>query len=274
MMNRCVFYSPVLNIRQASNYQEIMKQSKLYSQLLLLTLLLTNAVSCYASTPKYIDFEEMVNEADFIVIGTLSEVGKQDTMLHTIEIEEYLKNPRNDSQIILRITEEDTDGEGISNLFFGPFKDTGKALVFITVEDGFYRLLDGTHGVYRVVEKTSVEPDRWKVTKTWLTSRHEYSILYTNYFYDVVQTDAASSPVVTFLDNETTERVVHIPGRVTVIMPLIVIVCIVLAGGGFFIIVKWLIGYMEVSNRKFSLGFLALELNFIPKPPFCARGVF
>lgn len=259
MMNRCVFYSPVLNIREASNYQEIMKQSKIYSQLLLLTLLLTNAVSCYASTPKYIDFEEMVNEADFIVIGTLSEVGTPDTMLHTIEIEEYLKNPRNDSQIILRITEEDTDGEGISNLFFGPFKDTGKALVFITVEDGFYRLLDGTHGVYRVVEKTSVEPDRWKVTKTWLTSRHEYSILYTNYFYDVVQTDAASSPVVTFLDNETTERVVHILGRVTVIMPLIVIVCIVLAGGGFFIIVKWLIGYMEVSNRKFSLGFLALE---------------
>ena len=217
-----------------------MKQSKIHSQLLLLTMLLTNAVSCYALIPKYSDFEEMVNEADFIVIGTLSEYGIPDTMLHTIEIDEYLKNPRNDSQITLRITEEDKAGEDISHLFFGPFKDAVKALVFITVEDGFYRLLDGTHGVYRVVKKTSTEPDSWKVTKTWLTSRHEYAILYTNYFYNVVQPDTGSSPVITFLDNETMERVVHIPGEI-VIMPLLVWVCIVLAGGvGVFKIVKWL----------------------------------
>jgi len=80
-----VFYSLGLNVGEALNYQERMKQSKPYSQLIILILLMTEAASCYASIPKYIDFEEMVEEADFTA---------RDTSLIVVEGDLYEVNTR------------------------------------------------------------------------------------------------------------------------------------------------------------------------------------
>ena len=69
-----------------------MKTWKGFSSVFVLLVLMANLVLCDASIPKYVDFEEMVEEADFIIIGTLSEVEAPDTMFQTIDVEEYLKS--------------------------------------------------------------------------------------------------------------------------------------------------------------------------------------
>jgi hypothetical protein len=181
-----------------------------FSSVFLLFVLMVDMVVCDASIPKYIDFEEMVEEADFIVIGTLSEVGAPDMMLRTIDVEEYLKDPRNDSQITLRVTDEDTAGGEFSNAYASPLRSTGKVLVFVVFHEGFNRLLDGTYGVYQVTKKTSSDPDTWRVRKTWLTSREENTVNYVHYYYDVVKPDNATQPIMNLLVNETKGSTVHI----------------------------------------------------------------
>ena len=180
------------------------------SSVFLLFVLMADMVVCDASIPKYIDFEEMVEEADFIVIGTLSEVEAPDMMLRTIDVEEYLKDPRNDSQITLRVTDEDTAGGEFSNAYASPLRSTGKVLVFVVFHEGFNRLLDGTYGVYQVTKKTSSDPDTWRVRKTWLTSREENTVNYVHYYYDVVKPDNATQPIMNLLVNETKGSTVHI----------------------------------------------------------------
>lgn len=228
-LEMCVFYSLALNVGEAPKYQGRMKQSKPHSQLILLILLVTEATTFYASEPKYVDFVEMVEEADFIVIGTLSEVGAPDTMLQTIDVEEYLKNPRNDSQITLRVTDEDTAGGEFSDLYTGPFLSTGKMLVFVVMRGGFNRLLNGTYGVYQVTKKTSSDPDTWRLRKTWLTSRHESAALYVHHYYDVVKSDNATDPTVNFLVNETKSEVLHIIPEVNIVGSLLFVLIAVLA---------------------------------------------
>ena len=214
-----------------------MKQSKPYSPLIILILFVTEAASCYASGPKYVDFEEMVEEADFIVIGTLSEVGAPDMMLQTIDVEEYLKDPRNDSQITLRVTDEDTAGGEFSNAYASPLQSTGKVLVFVVFHEGFNRLLDGTYGVYQVTKKTSSDPDSWRVRKTWLTSREESTINYVHYYYDVVKSDNATQPIMNLLVDETKGTTVHInPSPIN--GPLLFVVIAVTAVIGSLIIIK------------------------------------
>ena len=186
------------------------KTWKGFSSVFLLFVLMVNIVVCDASIPKYIDFEEMVEEADFIVIGTQTEIGAPDTMLRTIDVEEYLKDPRNDSQITLRVTDEDTAGGEFSNAYASPLQSTGKVLVFVVFHKGFNRLLDGTYGVYQVTKKTSSDPDSWRVRKTWLTSRDESTINYVHYYYDVVKPDNATQPIMNLLVNETKGTMVHI----------------------------------------------------------------
>jgi hypothetical protein len=188
----------------------IVKIWKGFSSVFLLFVLMVDMVVCDASIPKYIDFEEMVEEADFIVIGTLSEVGAPDMMLRTIDVEEYLKDPRNDSQITLRVTDEDTAGGEFSNAYASPLQSTGKVLVFVVFHEGFNRLLDGTYGVYQVTKKTSSDPDTWRVRKTWLTSREENTVNYVHYYYDVVKPDNATQPIMNLLVNETKGSTVHI----------------------------------------------------------------
>ena len=213
------------------------KSWKGFSSVFLLFVLMANMVVCEASIPKYVDFEEMVEEADFIVIGTLSEVGAPDTMLRTIEVDEYLKDPRNDSQITLRVTDEDTAGGEFSNAYASPLQSTGKVLVFVVFHKGFNRLLDGTYGVYQVTKKTSSDPDSWRVRKTWLTSREESTINYVHYYYDVVKSDNATQPIMNLLVDETKGTTVHInPSPIN--EPLLFVVIAVTAVIGSLIIIK------------------------------------
>ena len=186
------------------------KYWKGFSSVLLLFVMMASEVAFGASGPKYVDFEEMVEEADFIAIGTLIEVGVPDMMLRTIEVEKYLKDPRNESQVTLRVTDEDTAGGEFSNARAGPLQSTGKVLVFVVMREGFNRLLDGTYGVYQVTEKTSSDPDTWRARKTWLTSRDESTINYVHYYYDVVKPDDATQPIMNLLVNETKGSTVHI----------------------------------------------------------------
>ncbi|MBA7605863.1 hypothetical protein ES703_12998 [subsurface metagenome] len=206
-----------------------MKTWKELSSILLLLALMAHQVVYGASGPKYVDFEEMIEEADFIVIGTLSEVGVPDMMLRTIEVEEYLKDPRNDSQITLRVTSEDTAGGEFSNAYASPLQSTGKVLVFVVFHEGFNRLLDGTYGVYQVTKKTSSDPDNWRARKTWLTSRDESTINYVHYYYDVVKPDNATQPIMNLLVNETKGTTVHIMPNRNVVGSLLFVIIAVLA---------------------------------------------
>lgn len=208
-----------------------------FSSVFLLFVLMADMVACDASIPKYIDFEEMVEEADFIVIGTLSEVGAPDMMLRTIDVEEYLKDPRNDSQITLRVTSEDTAGGEFSNAYASPLQSTGKVLVFVVFHEGFNRLLDGTYGVYQVTKKTSSDPDTWRVRKTWLTSREENTVNYVHYYYDVIKPENATQPIMNLLVDETKGTTVHInPSPINELLLFVVIA--VMAVIGSLIIIK------------------------------------
>jgi len=133
-------------------YQERMKHK---AALVFLIIVATtfSVQNTYASTAAVLDYEAMIEKADFIVVGNVTRVHNYTYTYVTIAIREFVTNPQNMSQITITIGREVYDGEG--GTVYTPhdlFYVGERVLVFVKKIGPYYRVLYGEAGKYMVRE--------------------------------------------------------------------------------------------------------------------------
>ena len=121
-----------------------------------------------------INYTSMVEEADFIIVGDVTRVHLTDYVYVTIDIEEYVTNPQNFTQITLSVKNIVLY---IDNFSFshGDLFDVGeKVLVFVKKHGPRYWVHEGEAGKYLVLEEwpsyvqtQSIIVNGWRTAPGW-----------------------------------------------------------------------------------------------------------
>ena len=124
-----------------------------FSSVFLLAMLMADVAMCGASIAADLDYDAMIEKADFIIVGDVTRVHNYTYTYVTIAITEFMTNPQNMSQVTLTIGYEAYDGVGSTvdtphDLFY-----VGeRVLVFVKKIGPYYRVLYGEAGKYMVRE--------------------------------------------------------------------------------------------------------------------------
>jgi hypothetical protein len=116
----------------------------------------------------------MVEEADFIIVGNVTRIHQTSYVYVTIDIEEYVTNPQNITQITLSVKNIFLH---IDNFSFshGDLFDVGeKVFVFVEKYGPRYWVHEGGAGKYLVLEEwpsyvntTDIIVNRWRTAPGW-----------------------------------------------------------------------------------------------------------
>jgi hypothetical protein len=153
MLCASVFYSLGLYDREAPNHQEEMKKAWIYYACMICLLCLASPAGYGDSMAADLDYEGMVEKADFILVGDVTRIHNVSFTYVTLEVEEYVTNPQNMSQVTLTIGYEAYDGVG--GTVYTPhdlFYVGERVLVFVKKAGPYYRVLYGEAGKYSVRE--------------------------------------------------------------------------------------------------------------------------
>lgn len=185
---RWVFYSLVLYFGGAPNYQEIMKIHAVISILLLTQVHVMpqkgeNGIAPPIIIPEPLQFRpdgrdinytSMVEEADFIIVGDVTRVHLTSYVYVTIDIEEYVTNPQNFSQITLSV-KNIVLYIGNSSFSHGDLFNVGeRVFVFVEKHGPRYWVHGGEAGKYLVLDEWpsyvhthSIIVNGWRTTPDW-----------------------------------------------------------------------------------------------------------
>ncbi len=104
----------------------------------------------YASTAANLDYDILIENADFIIVGNVTRI-RNDTFTYvTIAIEEFVTNPQNMSQITITIGGE---FQGAGEISRDSFEVGENVFVFVEKIGPYYRVLNGHAGKYTVVDE-------------------------------------------------------------------------------------------------------------------------
>jgi len=128
----------------------------------------------YRPDGREINYTSMVEEADFIIIGNVTRIHLTSYVYVTIDIEEYVTNPQNFTQITLSVKNIFLT---ISNYSFshGDVFNVGeKVLVFVEKYGPRFWVLEGEAGKYLVLDEWpsyvnthSIIVNGWRTTPDW-----------------------------------------------------------------------------------------------------------
>ena len=104
----------------------------------------------YASLASVLDYDVMIEKADFIIVGNVTRIQYYTYTYVTIAIREFVTNPQNMSQITITIGGELRLAGEISR---DSFYVGERVLVFVEKIGPYYRVLLGDGGKYRVLEE-------------------------------------------------------------------------------------------------------------------------
>lgn len=130
-----------------------------------------------------INYTSMVEEADFIIVGNVTRIHQTSYVYVTIDIEEYVTNPQNFTQITLSVKNIFLY---IDNFSFshGDLFDVGeKVFVFVEKHGPRYWVHGGEAGKYRVLEEWpsyvhthSIIINGWHTTPDWKPRSVVYAV--------------------------------------------------------------------------------------------------
>lgn len=196
-LNRYVFNSLGLNVGEASKYQEIMKIHAVLSILLLTQMhvipqkgengiespIISQEPLRFRVDRREINYTSMVEEADFMIVGNVTRVHLTSYVYVTIDIEEYVTNPQNYTQITLSVKNIFLT---LSNYSFshGNVFDVGeKVLVFVEKYGPRFWVLEGEAGKYLVLDEWpsyvnthSTIINGWRTTPDWKPRSVVYAV--------------------------------------------------------------------------------------------------
>jgi len=137
----------------------------------------------YRPDERDINYTNMVEEADFIIVGNVTRIQQTSYVYVTIDIEEYLTNPQNYTQITLSAKNIFLYADNFS-FSHGDLFDVGeKVLVFVEKSGPRYWVHGGEAGKYLVLEEWpsyvdthSTIIDGWQTTPDWKPRSVVYSI--------------------------------------------------------------------------------------------------
>lgn len=130
-----------------------MRSWKGFSLVFPLFVLMADVVMCGASLAADLDYEAMIERADFIIVGNVTRIHNNTYTYVSIAITEFVTNPHNMSQVTITIGGEAYDGEG--STVYTPhdlFYVGERVLVFVKKIGPYYRVLYGEAGKYMVRE--------------------------------------------------------------------------------------------------------------------------
>ena len=118
-----------------------------------LFVLMADVVMCGASLAADLDYDGMIERADFIVVGDVTRVHNYTFTYVSIAIREFVTNPLNMSQMTITIGGEAYDGVGGTVYTSHDLFYVGeRVLVFVKKIGPYYRVLLGEAGKYSVRE--------------------------------------------------------------------------------------------------------------------------
>ena len=192
-----LFYSLALYVREAPNYQEKMKIHTAITIILLTQMHAMpekgeNGIAPPIIIPQPlqyrpdgwdINYTSMVEEADFIIVGDVTRIHQTGYVYVTIDIEEYVTNPQNYTQITLSV-KNIVLYIGNSSFSHGDLFDVGeKVLVFVEKHGPRYWVHEGEAGKYLVLEErpsyvntTDIIVNRWRTAPGWKPRVAVYSV--------------------------------------------------------------------------------------------------
>ena len=192
-----LFYSLALYVREAPNYQEIMKIHAVIFVLLLTQMYiipqkgenggappaLSQEPLRYRPYERDINYTSMVEEADFIIVGDVTRVHQNSYVYVTIDIEEYVTNPQNYTQITLSV-KNIVLYFGNSSFSHGDLFDVGeRVLVFVEKYGPRFWVHEGEAGKYLVLEEwpsyvdtNDIIVNRWRTAPGWKPRVTVYSV--------------------------------------------------------------------------------------------------
>jgi hypothetical protein len=127
---------------------------KAVSAFLIIATLTFSVQHTHASTAAVLDYDAMIERADFIIVGDVTRVHNYTFTYVTIAISEFMTNPLNMSQVTITIGGEMYDGVG--GTVYTPhdlFYVGERVLVFVKKIGPYYRVLLGEAGKYSVRER-------------------------------------------------------------------------------------------------------------------------
>ena len=145
-----------------------MKSWKGFSLVFLLSVLMADVVMCGASIAADLDYDAMIERADFIIVGDVTRIHNYTYTYVSIAISEFVTDPHNMSQVTITIGGEAYDGEG--STVYTPhdlFYVGERVLVFVKKIGPYYRVLSGEAGKYRVWENPNIRLERRKIIDGW-----------------------------------------------------------------------------------------------------------
>ena len=140
----------------------------MFSLVFPLFVLMADVVMCGASLAADLDYEAMIERADFIIVGNVTRIHNNTYTYVSIAITEFVTNPHNMSQVTITIGGEAYDGEG--STVYTPhdlFYVGERVLVFVKKIGPYYRVLYGEAGKYRVWEMSTIKYDLRKIVNGW-----------------------------------------------------------------------------------------------------------
>jgi hypothetical protein len=126
---------------------------KLVLVFLIIVKLTFSVQHTYASSAAVLDYDIMIEKADFIIVGNVTRIHNNTYTYVSIAIKEFVINPQNMSQVTITIGGEVYDGEG--STVYTPhdlFYVGERVLVFVKKIGPYYRVLYGEAGKYSVRE--------------------------------------------------------------------------------------------------------------------------
>ena len=144
------------------------KSWKGFSLVFLLSVLMADVVLCGALIAADLDYDAMIESADFIIVGDVTRIHNYTYTYVTIAIREFVTDPQNMSQVTITIGGGVYDGEGSTidtphDLFY-----VGeRVLVFVKKIGPYYRVLYGEAGKYRVWERSTIKYGLRKIVNGW-----------------------------------------------------------------------------------------------------------
>jgi hypothetical protein len=128
----------------------------------------------YRPDERDINYTSMVEEADFIIVGYVTRIHLTSYVYVTLDIEEFVTNLQNFTQITLSVKNIVVE---LSNSSFsaGDLFEVGeKVLVFVEKNGPRYWVLEGEAGKYRVIEEWpsyvnthNIIINGWRTTPNW-----------------------------------------------------------------------------------------------------------
>ena len=121
-----------------------------FRSVFLLSVLMADVVMCGASSAADLDYDIMIEKADFIIVGNVTRIQYYTYTYVTIAIREFVTNPQNMSQITITIGGELLQHAG--EISRDSFYVGERVFVFVKKIGPYYRVLSGEAGKYSVRE--------------------------------------------------------------------------------------------------------------------------